>query len=70
LSIINQTKSLNEMSIFGKVMQALRQAWQNNSSWDNIRGKNLPGSPWGEIRCNGIHLSLEDKTKTKNTPTT
>jgi hypothetical protein len=48
LSVINQTKSLNEMSIFGKVMQALLQAGKNNSSWDNIRGKNPPSYSRGE----------------------
>jgi hypothetical protein len=29
--------------------------------WGIDRGKNPPGSPWGEIRDNDIHLSLKEK---------
>jgi hypothetical protein len=29
------------------------------------RGKNPPGSPWGEIRDNDKHLNLEEKRATR-----
>ncbi len=32
-----------------------------NIKWGVDRGKNPPGSPWGEIRDNDRHLRLEDK---------
>jgi REP element-mobilizing transposase RayT len=32
-----------------------------NVKWGTDRGKNPPGSPWGEIRDNDKHLSLEEK---------
>jgi hypothetical protein len=32
-----------------------------NIKWGIDRGKNPPSSPWGEIRDNDIHLSLEEK---------
>jgi hypothetical protein len=32
-----------------------------NVKWGVDRGKNPPGSPWGEIRDNDRHLSLEEK---------
>jgi hypothetical protein len=32
-----------------------------NIKWGVDRGKNPPGSPWGEIRDNDKHLSLEEK---------
>jgi hypothetical protein len=32
-----------------------------NLKWGIDRGKNPPGSPWGEIRDNDKHLSLEEK---------
>lgn len=32
-----------------------------NIKWGIDRGKNPPGSPWGEIRDNGKHLSLAEK---------
>jgi hypothetical protein len=35
-----------------------------NIKWGIDRGKNPPGSPWGEIRDNDRHLSLEEKRKT------
>jgi len=36
-----------------------------NIKWGIDRGKNPPGSPWGEIRDNDIHLSLEEKRKVR-----
>ncbi len=53
-------------SIYNKVTQALKQAGQNNSSWGIDRGKNPPGSPWGEIRDNDRHLRLEEKIQARN----
>jgi len=38
-----------------------------NIKWGIDRGKNPPGSPWGEIRDNDKHLSLEEKSA-KNLP--
>jgi len=32
-----------------------------NVKWGVDRGKNPPGSPWGEVRDNDKHLSLEEK---------
>ncbi|MEI7830028.1 MAG: hypothetical protein WCI31_09670 [Prolixibacteraceae bacterium] len=32
-----------------------------NIKWGIDRGKNPPGSPWGEVRDNDKHLSLEEK---------
>jgi hypothetical protein len=32
-----------------------------NVKWGVDRGKNPPGSPWGEVRDNDRHLSLEEK---------
>jgi len=32
-----------------------------NIKWGIDRGKNPPGSPWGEIRDNDKHLSLSEK---------
>ena len=32
-----------------------------NVKWGTDRGKNPPGSPWGEVRDNDKHLSLEEK---------
>ncbi len=34
-----------------------------NIKWGVDRGKNPPGSPWGEIRDNDRHLTLEEKRK-------
>lgn len=53
------------MSIYNKVTQALKQAGQNNSSWGIDQGKNPPDSPWGEIRDNNRHLSLEEKREAR-----
>jgi hypothetical protein len=36
-----------------------------NIKWGVDRGKNPPGSPWGEIRDNDKHLSLEEKRATR-----
>jgi type I restriction-modification system DNA methylase subunit len=36
-----------------------------NIKWGVDRGKNPPGSPWGEIRDNDVHLSLEEKSKAR-----
>ena len=32
-----------------------------NVKWGVDRGKNPPGSPWGEVRDNDIHITLEEK---------
>ncbi len=32
-----------------------------NVKWEKDRGKNPPGSPWGEERLNDLHLSLDEK---------
>ena len=37
-----------------------------NVKWGIDRGKNPPGSPWGEIRDNDRHLKLEEKREAKN----
>jgi hypothetical protein len=34
-----------------------------NIKWGIDRGKNPPGSPWGEERDNDRHLSLAEKQK-------
>jgi hypothetical protein len=36
-----------------------------NIKWGIDRGKNSPGSPWGEIRDNDLHLSLDEKRAAK-----
>jgi hypothetical protein len=36
-----------------------------NVKWGIDRGKNPPGSPWGEIRNNDMHLSLEEKLRAR-----
>jgi hypothetical protein len=36
-----------------------------NIKWGVDRGKNPPGSPWGEIRDNDLHLSLAEKMAAK-----
>jgi hypothetical protein len=36
-----------------------------NIKWNKDRGKNPPGSPWGEERRNDIHLSLAEKQKAR-----
>lgn len=36
-----------------------------NVKWGVDRGKNPPGSPWGEKRNNDIHLTLEEKRKVR-----
>ena len=36
-----------------------------NVKWGVDRGKNPPGSPWGEKRDNDVHLTLEEKRKAK-----
>jgi hypothetical protein len=36
-----------------------------NIKWGIDRGKNPPNSPWGEIRDNDKHLSLEEKRKAR-----
>lgn len=36
-----------------------------NIKWGVDRGKNPPGAPWGEERNNDMHLSLEEKRKSK-----
>jgi hypothetical protein len=38
-----------------------------NIKWGVDRGKNPPGSPWGEVRDNDQHLSLEEKRKARET---
>ncbi len=38
-----------------------------NIKWGVDRGKNPPGSPWGEIRDNDKHLSLEEKRMARST---
>jgi hypothetical protein len=38
-----------------------------NVKWGIDRGKNPPGSPWGEIRNNDMHLSLEEKLRARET---
>lgn len=53
------------MSIYDKVIQALKQAGQNNIKWGSNSGKNPPSSPWGEIPDNDRHLSLEEKRKAR-----
>ena len=35
--------------------------WKPNIKWGVDRGKNPPGSPWGEDRDNDRHLSLAEK---------
>jgi hypothetical protein len=58
------TKMAN--SIYYKVIQALRQAEQHNSSIIDYRPQqNPPNSPWGEIRNNDMHLSLEEKLRAR-----
>jgi hypothetical protein len=37
-----------------------------NVKWGVDRGKNPPGSPWGEVRDNDRHLSLGEKRNVKN----
>lgn len=37
-----------------------------NVKWGIDRGKNPPGSYWGEVRDNDRHLTLEEKRKSKN----
>jgi hypothetical protein len=37
-----------------------------NVKWGTDRGKNPPGSHWGEERNNDVHLSLEEKRRAKN----
>jgi hypothetical protein len=37
-----------------------------NIKWGVDRGKNPPGSPWGEIRDNDKHLSLDEKRMAKD----
>jgi hypothetical protein len=36
-----------------------------NVKWGVDRGKNPPGSLWGEKRDNDIHLTLEQKRKAR-----
>ena len=36
-----------------------------NIKWGIDRGKNPPGSPWGEVRDNDKHLSLEEKREAR-----
>jgi hypothetical protein len=36
-----------------------------NIKWGVDRGKNPPGSPWGEVRDNDKHLSMEEKQAVK-----
>ncbi|MBL6964884.1 MAG: type II restriction endonuclease subunit M, partial [Bacteroidetes bacterium] len=36
-----------------------------NVKWGIDRGKNPPGSPWGEVRDNDRHLILEEKRKAR-----
>jgi hypothetical protein len=35
--------------------------WKPNIKWGKDRGKNPPGSPWGEVRDNDTHLTLAEK---------
>jgi hypothetical protein len=35
--------------------------WKPNVKWGKDRGKNPPGSPWGEVRDNDKHLTLAEK---------
>jgi hypothetical protein len=35
--------------------------WKPNIKWGKDRGKNPPGSPWGEDRDNDVHLTLAEK---------
>jgi hypothetical protein len=35
--------------------------WKPNINWGKDRGKNPPGSPWGEVRDNDKHLTLAEK---------
>jgi hypothetical protein len=37
-----------------------------NIKWGIDRGKNPPGSPWGEVRDNDRHLGLEEKRNAKS----
>lgn len=39
--------------------------WQPNIKWNKDRGKNPPGSPWGEERNNDIHLTLLEKRRSR-----
>lgn len=39
-----------------------------NIKWGIDRGKNPPGSPWGEIRDNDKHLSLQEKRSARENP--
>lgn len=36
-----------------------------NIKWGKDRGKNPPGSPWGDERDNDRHLTLEEKRKAR-----
>jgi len=36
-----------------------------NLKWGVDRGKNPPGSHWGEVRDNDQHLSLEEKLEAR-----
>lgn len=37
-----------------------------NIKWGVDRGKNPPGSPWGEVRNNDIHLNLSEKINARS----
>ena len=49
--------------VAGKGAGVLR--WKPNIKWGKDRGKNPPGSPWGEDRDNDVHLTLKDKQKAR-----
>lgn len=46
-------------------MQAAVLRSRPNIKWGKDRGKNPPGSPWGEERINDTHLKLEEKRKAR-----
>jgi hypothetical protein len=43
------------------VLAGVLRSKKINIKWDKDRGKNPPGSPWGEVRDNDRHLSLAEK---------
>lgn len=51
--------SLALTDVGGKGAGVLR--WKPNIKWGKDRGKNLPGSPWGEDRDIDKHLAFAEK---------
>lgn len=50
---------LTAPDVGAKGVAALR--WKSNIKWGKDRGKNAPGSPWGEDRDNDKHLTRAEK---------